>query len=245
MTHERLQKFFAELAARLDVARKLEREFDRRLAHRFSAFKYLRNDEIGLSRIIADLLDPVAAHGQGTSFLRAFLDKTDINSVDNALNIDGYRASVKVQTEHGADEGRSTLVSKTSNYPSSMARYNASRSSMSTRRPPLSHVGNGGDASGGFPVANCGASTRRRPASTSADIVVPRRAASSRNRRMTESSMLRVVFTWKTVPRHDRQPPTPLEESPSASATKSCLAPRVTRDRREGDADTLKRDWRA
>ena len=40
----------------------------------FNVFKYLREDELGLSRIIADLLDPTAEHGQGASFLEAILD---------------------------------------------------------------------------------------------------------------------------------------------------------------------------
>ena len=100
-------------------------------------------------------------------------------------------------------------MSKTSNYSPSIARYSASRSSMSTRCPPLSQVGNGGRGGGGSPVAAAGGSTRRSPASTSADIVVPRRAASSRNRCMTESSMLRVVFIWETIPCRDRQPTRP------------------------------------
>ena len=37
-------------------------------------FRYLRDDELGLSRIIADLLDPAAEHGQGTNFLEAMLE---------------------------------------------------------------------------------------------------------------------------------------------------------------------------
>ena len=41
--------------------------------------------------------------------------------------------------------------------------------------------------------------TWRRPASTRADIVVPRLGASSRRRCITESSMLRVVFIWITI----------------------------------------------
>ena len=35
--------------------------------------KYLREDELGRSRIISDLLDPDAEHGQGTKFLEAML----------------------------------------------------------------------------------------------------------------------------------------------------------------------------
>ena len=64
----------AELTPHLHAARRVERELDRHLARRFNVFKYLRTDELGLSRIIADLLDPTADHGQGTLFLQAMLD---------------------------------------------------------------------------------------------------------------------------------------------------------------------------
>ena len=64
----------SELTPRLHAARRVELELDRHLARRFNVFKYLRTDELGLSRIIADLLDPTAEHGQGKLFLRAMLD---------------------------------------------------------------------------------------------------------------------------------------------------------------------------
>lgn len=64
----------SELTPRLHAARRVELELDRHLARRFNVFKYLRTDELGLSRIIADLLDPTADHGQGKLFLRAMLD---------------------------------------------------------------------------------------------------------------------------------------------------------------------------
>lgn len=67
--------FFAQLSPRLETARALERELDRRLARRFNVFDYLSTDEVALSRIIADLLDPGARHGQGTLFLRTLLDE--------------------------------------------------------------------------------------------------------------------------------------------------------------------------
>ena len=66
-------EFFAELSPRLETARALERELDRHLARRFNVFHYLSTIEVGLSRIIADLLDPEARHGQGTLFLRTLL----------------------------------------------------------------------------------------------------------------------------------------------------------------------------
>ena len=65
---------------------------------------------------------------------------------------------------------------------------------MSTLNPPLLQIGNGGRVSG-CPMEGPGSErTRLSPASTKDDIVVPRRAASSRSRRITVSSMLSVVF---------------------------------------------------
>ena len=69
-----LERFFNELAPRLEAARTAERELDRRLARQFNAFDYLRPDEQGLSRMIRDLLDPEGPHGQGQIFLRLFLE---------------------------------------------------------------------------------------------------------------------------------------------------------------------------
>ena len=52
-----------------------ERELDIKLARRFNALDYLRTDELGLSRIIADLLDPRGKHGQGELFLKLLLER--------------------------------------------------------------------------------------------------------------------------------------------------------------------------
>ena len=69
---EHCKRLLEELASILQEAKKSDRE--RQQAPRFNSFKYLRDDEIGLSRVIADLLDPYAEHGQGTSFLEAMLE---------------------------------------------------------------------------------------------------------------------------------------------------------------------------
>ncbi len=73
----RHQQFFVELNPVLDAARKLERELDRHLAHRFNVFDYMGEDhpsELLLSRIIGDLLNPAERHGQGTSLLEILVD---------------------------------------------------------------------------------------------------------------------------------------------------------------------------
>lgn len=43
------------------------------LASEFNLLRYARTDEVGLSLILADLLDPNGPHGQGDRFLRGFL----------------------------------------------------------------------------------------------------------------------------------------------------------------------------
>lgn len=77
MQKERLERFFNELAPRLETARVLDRELDRNLARKFNVLDYLRTNELGLSRIIADLLDPKGSHGQGVLFLRILLEKLE------------------------------------------------------------------------------------------------------------------------------------------------------------------------
>lgn len=67
-------RLLQELTPHLRAARTVERELDRHLARRFNVFRYLRDDELGLSRIIAELLDPAAEHGQGAIFLEAMLE---------------------------------------------------------------------------------------------------------------------------------------------------------------------------
>lgn len=75
-----VQRFLGTLGPRLAAARRIESELDRLLARRFNPLDYLRTDELGLSRIIADLLDPNAAHGQGDAFLALFLAR--VSGVD-------------------------------------------------------------------------------------------------------------------------------------------------------------------
>ena len=43
------------------------------LASEFNVLLYARTDEMGLSKILADLLDPKGPHGQGDGFLKCFL----------------------------------------------------------------------------------------------------------------------------------------------------------------------------
>ncbi len=98
-----IRGFFINLIPRFEAAKKFDEEMNRKSAYRFNALDYLRTDEIGLSRIIADLFNPKATHGQGTYFLRSFLcelHKQDNCNVDSHwLDLDFERVNVKREKE--------------------------------------------------------------------------------------------------------------------------------------------------
>lgn len=104
----RLEQFFVELNPVLEAARKLERELDRHLAHRFNVFDYMGEDhpsELRLSRIIGDLLNPAARHGQGTSLLGILLEALLAGADATSLRLDASTA-VRVQLERVIPEKR-------------------------------------------------------------------------------------------------------------------------------------------
>ncbi len=75
---QRLTTLFSGLRTGLVRSRGEIREYDAINANEFSVFKYIAPDENCLSEIIADLLDPNGAHGQGDAFLRLLLNTLDI-----------------------------------------------------------------------------------------------------------------------------------------------------------------------
>ena len=86
------------------TARELELELDRQLARRFNVLDYLKTDELGLSRIVADLLDPRATHGQGVFFLRQLLlALKESTQFDPDVDLDRVRVSVALEQVITAD----------------------------------------------------------------------------------------------------------------------------------------------
>lgn len=63
-----------EVALNIEALRKAKKRFSERLAPEFSIFDYLRADEMALSKCIAGLLAPQGTHGQGSVYLRSFLE---------------------------------------------------------------------------------------------------------------------------------------------------------------------------
>ena len=85
------------------MARDLGRELDRKLAHRFNILDYLRDDEVGLSLIIADLLNPKASHGQGLLFLQTLLSLEELKNTRHWPDLDRNQISVIVERKITAD----------------------------------------------------------------------------------------------------------------------------------------------
>lgn len=72
---DKLNNFFNGMRYHLDVARQARQSVAAEIADSFSVFDYIRLDENRLSKIIADLLDPRGSHGQGSMFLKLFLEQ--------------------------------------------------------------------------------------------------------------------------------------------------------------------------
>jgi len=70
---KKINSLLKEVIFKAATLKEARERFADRLAPDFSIFDYLRTDEIGLSRYIADLLNPKGKHGQKEVFLEAFL----------------------------------------------------------------------------------------------------------------------------------------------------------------------------
>ena len=119
----RLGRFFGELRSRVRLARKMDAQLDRQLARRFNVLDYIRTSELGLSRVIGDLLDPKATHGQDLLFFDTLLQglKRSSKKLRRHLDItrgyddeDGWTVlpdTVEVRLERTITRGRRLDVS--------------------------------------------------------------------------------------------------------------------------------------
>lgn len=73
-----------DIQKELSLLRKLSKQMEGKrlevnMADRFNPFRFFRKDELGLSAILAFLLDPKETHGQGDLFLNSFLGKLNLH----------------------------------------------------------------------------------------------------------------------------------------------------------------------
>lgn len=118
---QRLDRFFEGLRARVEIAKEVDAQLDRQLARRFNVLDYIRTSELGLSRVVGDLFDPKASHGQELLFLDTFLHGLKKSSENARRPLDltlGYgdewtvrRNTVRVRLERVIAGGRRLDVS--------------------------------------------------------------------------------------------------------------------------------------
>jgi hypothetical protein len=73
-----LERFFTDVKYRVHLAETLRCRLDMRLATGFNVFDLIDPDENKLSDVLAGLLNPNGAHGQGDLFLRLFFERLDL-----------------------------------------------------------------------------------------------------------------------------------------------------------------------
>ena len=111
----RLHVFFAGVAPAVTVAVEAQKALDRVAATNFSVFHYFKENENLVSGIFADLLRPDGSHGQGTAFLRLFLEEVDRGGKAHIRKQRGYSGSLErcaVYTEYPTSKGRIDIVLK-------------------------------------------------------------------------------------------------------------------------------------
>lgn len=69
-----MQKLINEVSQKINALETAQALYSRQLSPDFNTFDYINTDELGLSRIIATLLDPKGSHAQQESFLRLFIE---------------------------------------------------------------------------------------------------------------------------------------------------------------------------
>ncbi|AVZ85543.1 MULTISPECIES: PD-(D/E)XK nuclease family protein [unclassified Acinetobacter] len=99
-----ISKLLNQVSYELKALELARQKYKKQLAPNFSIFNYIYTDEMMLSRIIADLLNPSGDHAQGHLFLSLFLHQLDLPDDWRNINLD--HADITVQTEKTIRNGR-------------------------------------------------------------------------------------------------------------------------------------------
>ncbi len=78
MDRAKLQPFFDDVNYRVQLTKRLRCQLDERLATRFNVLDLIEPDENKLSDVLAGLLNPKGAYGQGDPFLRLLFDRLNL-----------------------------------------------------------------------------------------------------------------------------------------------------------------------
>lgn len=98
---QKLQHLLNEVIKKTDALKTAQALYSRQLAPKFNTFDYINTNELGLSQILADLLNPKGRHGQEEEFLKLFIDHCLPNITENSkwLSFIEYLEQTKVVIE--------------------------------------------------------------------------------------------------------------------------------------------------
>lgn len=100
-----INHFFITMETISQGARSVGKQLALEIGSNFNVIDYMRTDEIGLSLLVASLLNPNGTHGQGSVFLKLFMDECGF-SIEDYHDLE----NVSVITEMSFDNGRMDIV---------------------------------------------------------------------------------------------------------------------------------------
>lgn len=102
---EQASKLLPRAEARLAALDQARSAYAERLAPGYNVFDFIRPGELGLSEVIAWLLDPSGSHAQGDRFLQAF-----VRSCLGWQDFDAARATVRLEAHCGQQRRIDILI---------------------------------------------------------------------------------------------------------------------------------------
>ena len=99
MPNKNVEKFFSALQEKVKAFNENYAYFAPKLAPKFNCFDFILPNEVKLSKILAEILNPKGSHAQGDLFLRLFLDLLFSGTTIEANKIYPKNSSVVVKCE--------------------------------------------------------------------------------------------------------------------------------------------------
>jgi len=96
-----LFRFFEVLATQYRAIKKIEEEFNHCFAVNFNLIEIFRPDEVKLTRILAELLNPKGTHGQKETFLKLFVKKIYKNDITERIDYETAEIKIEFETAKG------------------------------------------------------------------------------------------------------------------------------------------------
>ena len=107
MDQARIEHFFTTLGTVTSGAREVGSRLALELGSDLNLLDLMRTDELGLSRLLAMLIDPNGAHGQGSVFLALFLDACGF---DRMASDASEAVRVECEVSLGGEAGRIDIL---------------------------------------------------------------------------------------------------------------------------------------